>query len=147
MNSIGERVKYLIESKGLTAYEVSHESGISEATLSRIVNKNTKPNIKNCKILADYFQVEKEWLLTGVKPVQKPVNYEVKENDFDLVLEPREDPYTLSLIELLFSSQLFKNKIIDLVNNQPKSRVSKEEGLKMIEEIEKMIKSKASVHK
>jgi transcriptional regulator with XRE-family HTH domain len=55
----------LIKNKGVTAYEVSCGTGISESTLSRILNKNTKPNIQNRKILAEYFNVNEDVFLNN----------------------------------------------------------------------------------
>lgn len=63
--SIGLRLKQLLENKGLTAYMFAEETGISQSTLSRILNKDTKPNASNLKVISDYFQIDKTWLLTG----------------------------------------------------------------------------------
>lgn len=65
MKSIGERLEYLIEKKGITAYELSSSTGISQSTLSRIINKGSKPNLKNSEALAKYFQITKDWLING----------------------------------------------------------------------------------
>lgn len=65
MNTIGERLKHLIENKGITAYELSSSTTISESTLSRILNYSTKPNLKTSELLAKYFKVSKEWIITG----------------------------------------------------------------------------------
>lgn len=64
--NIGNRIIKLSEKLGVTPYEISKKTGISQATLSRLINnETTKPNIKNAEILANYFNVSKEWLLTG----------------------------------------------------------------------------------
>ena len=63
--SIGKRLQECLNKNGLTAYELSNNTGISKATLSRILNTDSKPNIKNTKILSEYFQVSRKWLLTG----------------------------------------------------------------------------------
>lgn len=61
-----DRLRKLIDSKGVTAYVVASETGVSEATMSRLLNNSTsKPNIKNVKLLAKYFAVNSDWLLTG----------------------------------------------------------------------------------
>lgn len=65
MELLGVRLQKLIDSKGVTAYVVAQETGISQATLSRILNKNTKPNLRNTKTLAEYFNVSVPFLLTG----------------------------------------------------------------------------------
>ena len=62
---IGDRLKQLIESKGITAYSLSDETNLSQSTLSRIINKNSKPNASNLKVITEYFGVSREWFLTG----------------------------------------------------------------------------------
>jgi len=64
--SLGNRIKELIDDKGITPYVVSTETGISQSTLSRIINNVSKKiNIENSNLLAKYFGVSKDWLLTG----------------------------------------------------------------------------------
>lgn len=61
-----DRLKQLIESKGITPYELSIRTNVSQATLSRILaNSTTKPSIRTVEVIADYLQVSREWLLTG----------------------------------------------------------------------------------
>lgn len=64
--SLSVRIRQLIESKNVTPYEISAKTGISQSTLSRILNDDTaKPNIRNTDLLALYFNVSRDWLLTG----------------------------------------------------------------------------------
>ena len=61
-----DRIKQLSEKKGVTRYDIARATGISEASLSRIWNEQTsKPQQKTVKILAEYFNVNLNWLLTG----------------------------------------------------------------------------------
>ena len=77
--SIGSRVKKLIDNKGITPYEVSMVTKISQSTLSRIINDGSKkPNIRNTELLAKYFNVSKEYLLTGVGEMFKTDNQVIK---------------------------------------------------------------------
>jgi len=62
---ISKRIKELMEHKGVSAYNVSNDTGISQSTLSRVLNKDTKPNASNLKALAEYFNVDQSWLITG----------------------------------------------------------------------------------
>jgi phage repressor protein C with HTH and peptisase S24 domain len=63
---LNERIRQLIKNKQITAYEVSKQTGISESTLSRILNGNTeKLGFKNASLLANYFNIELEWLRFG----------------------------------------------------------------------------------
>ena len=65
-----ERFINLLESKKVTPYLVSNETGVSQSTLSRIVNGTTaKISIKTAKLLANYFKVDQYWLLTGKPPM------------------------------------------------------------------------------
>ncbi|MFH1118216.1 MAG: helix-turn-helix transcriptional regulator [Bacteroidota bacterium] len=60
------RLDQLIEIKGVTLYQVSKATGISQATLGRVMcNKTKKLNTKNFEILAKYFDVRETWLRTG----------------------------------------------------------------------------------
>lgn len=64
--SFGERLKQVIDDKGITPYELSMRINVSQATLSRILtNSTTKPSIKTVEAIADYLHVSREWLLTG----------------------------------------------------------------------------------
>lgn len=74
--NIGTRLKELLENKGLTAYMLADETGISQSTLSRILNKDSKPNASNLKVLVEYFGIDKTWFLTGEK---EEVNNHVSE--------------------------------------------------------------------
>lgn len=64
--TIGDRLKQVIDSKGITSYELSMQTGVSQATLSRIIgNVTSKPSLKTAEILAEYLQINRTWLLTG----------------------------------------------------------------------------------
>lgn len=62
---ISVRIKELMERKGVSAYNVSNDTGVSQSTLSRVLNKDTKLNASNLKVLAEYFNVDQSWLITG----------------------------------------------------------------------------------
>ena len=78
---LGDRFKKLLEDKGLTAYMFSQETGISNSTLSRILNSNSKPNGNNLQIILDYFCIDKTWFLTGTEELEKNITVNV-ENSF-----------------------------------------------------------------
>lgn len=63
---IGLRIKKLIDERNLTAYVVSQGSGVKQPNLSRLLTGETKrPSAENIKLLANYFQVSEQYLLTG----------------------------------------------------------------------------------
>lgn len=65
--NLQERLTYLLEKHLISAYKVSLCTGVSEATLSRILSgKSVKPNSATIEALAKYFQVNEDWLLHGI---------------------------------------------------------------------------------
>lgn len=113
---IGERITQLLEKKGITAYMLSNETGISQATLSRIINKNTKPNASNLKALSEYFQVSQTWLVTGKeyddsKKSNNNIISEIKEVAFDEFMEAE---YLPIKVQAGYLSGLEEKKPIEL---------------------------------
>lgn len=63
---IGERIKKLLDYKGVTPYAVSINTGVSQATMSRIIKNSTaKPSNGTIEVLAKYFNTTPDWILTG----------------------------------------------------------------------------------
>ena len=86
--NLGERIIKLSEKKGVTNYQISKDTGISQSTLSRLMtNSTSKLNSTNLDILAKYFDVSVDYLRTGnedlrdksAKSVSEPsINYQAK---------------------------------------------------------------------
>lgn len=58
-----ERLAELMEEKQITAYRLSQETGITQATLSRWKSGKNSPSSETLKILAKYFHVSANYLL------------------------------------------------------------------------------------
>ncbi len=84
MDGIGKRLRYIIDKKGLTPYRVSKKTGVSQSTLSRILNKNSAPNESNLKALVDFLEVTEEWLLTGEESSSEKSDITKPNNNDDL---------------------------------------------------------------
>ena len=66
MKKYNERLNQLIDNKGVTPYYLSQMTKVSQATISRLRSDETaKPSISTNKKIADYFNVNADWLLTG----------------------------------------------------------------------------------
>ena len=64
--TLRDRLSYLIDNKSITPYAIWRETGISQATLSNILNGKTKrASGKTLELLSKYFNVNKEWLRSG----------------------------------------------------------------------------------
>lgn len=57
------RIKEARIKTGFTQVEVEKETGISQAILSRIETGDREPNIENLGTLAEFYQVNTDWLL------------------------------------------------------------------------------------
>jgi len=58
----------LLEDRGLTAYKVSQETGISNGNLSEYKSGVKIPSNKNLQKLSEFFGVSVDYLLTGQEP-------------------------------------------------------------------------------
>ncbi len=66
MSEIGERLQDLLNKKRYIPAHLAKESGVDESVISRILKHNCIPHRKNMKKLAEYLQVDPEWLRRGV---------------------------------------------------------------------------------
>lgn len=60
-----------MEEYKITAYRLSKETGITQATLSRWKTGKTEPSIETLQIIADYFNVSVDYLLGQEKKEEK----------------------------------------------------------------------------
>jgi len=60
-----DRLKYLLEKEGVTAYRIWKDTAITKGTIANYIEGKTSPNRSNVSILATYFNVNEEWLLNG----------------------------------------------------------------------------------
>lgn len=58
-----EKFAKLLNERGLTAYQVSKDTGIATATLTEWKNGTYSPKVNKLMILADYFGVSIEYFL------------------------------------------------------------------------------------
>lgn len=98
-----DKVAKLIENKGVTAYEVSLKTKISNSTMSRILSGSTvKLNTKNKELLSKYFQVDESYFNNG----------NISEIENNVVNEPS-TPYRVSdasVLTLDDEPEIFTNK-------------------------------------
>ena len=63
MNDIGNRLSDLLASNDISQRELAKEIGVSNATISRIINGDGGVMLKTVIAIADYFSVSLEWLV------------------------------------------------------------------------------------
>ncbi|MFV0537289.1 MAG: helix-turn-helix transcriptional regulator [Dysgonomonas sp.] len=59
------RLKHLLETEGITAYRIWKNTSITKGTIANYLEGKTNPNKSNISILANYFNVNEQWLLKG----------------------------------------------------------------------------------
>ena len=62
MNDIGSRLSDLLASSDTSQRELARQIGVSNATISRIINGDGNVMFKTMIAIADYFSVSLEWL-------------------------------------------------------------------------------------
>ena len=116
MKAFSYRLQELLNSKGITPYQFSMKVGISQSTVSRILNKNSKPNSSSLEKICEFFNVSEEWFLTGVdkkSPIEltdfkaKPLTQKEIEFIRDAVVLNEEQ-----LLEDKFFRKWLENKLI-----------------------------------
>lgn len=80
-----ERFVQLLQEKGITAYRVSKDTGVTQTTLSDWKTGRATPRIATLKKIADYFDVTLDWLL-GNTEYRKGMEYSA---DKDIILVAR----------------------------------------------------------
>ncbi len=69
----------LIQNKGITAYKLSKDTGISEALISNWKTGRQLPKYDSIVLLCDYFEVSADYLLERTKIPENP-NVKPKNN-------------------------------------------------------------------
>lgn len=59
----GDVLKSILDEKGITAYRLAADTGISEATLSKLLNNLRNPSYETIISLADYLDISTDRLL------------------------------------------------------------------------------------
>lgn len=66
-----DRLKYLLERDGVTAYRIWKETSITKGTIGNYLEGKTNPNKANVSILASFFKVNEDWLLSGEGHIER----------------------------------------------------------------------------
>lgn len=117
-HKLSDRLLYLIESKSVTAYKISKDTGLGEPILSNILREKTKsPSNNTLEILSNYFNVNKEWLKSGTGDIYKSTA--VSENPDNTISIDREVLKTIISQQETIRSQLkIIEKLIDKDNKK-----------------------------
>lgn len=91
----------LLEERGVTPYQVFKATGVAQSSLSDWKNNKSKPKYEKMKLIAEFFDVSVDYLISGVAPEQKKLPSEEDNAGFFRVMQTcREKGYTPEDIEL-----------------------------------------------
>jgi transcriptional regulator with XRE-family HTH domain len=74
MSTLGDRLRLSREKKGFSQTEVYRRTNINNKTLSKYEKDDTNPDIETIKLLADFYEVNVQWLITGDHPAKITTN-------------------------------------------------------------------------
>jgi len=81
MDTLAERVNYLLISSGLSVTAAAKKSGVPQPRLNDIVSgKTLNPHTKTTDKIAEYFEVSKAWLVSNIGPMRDETAIESTEN-------------------------------------------------------------------
>lgn len=70
--SIGKRLRYLREIKGLTQAELGSKAHVLQSGVSSWESDRTTPNALAIESICEAFGIREEWLRTGEEPMEAP---------------------------------------------------------------------------
>lgn len=84
INTIGQRIKYLRISRGLSLQELAELLGKSKGNISGYENDKFEPSAKTIISLAKYFEISTDWILNGVSFQNQNLgsDMEIRNNSF-----------------------------------------------------------------
>lgn len=74
-----DRLRSLLDRDSVTAYRIWKDTAITKGTIGNYLDGKTNPNKSNIAILAQYFDVNEEWLLSGNGPMNRSGNNRTEE--------------------------------------------------------------------
>lgn len=101
MTTLGERLRIARDRKGLTQISVKNRTNINNKTLSGYEKDVSEPDTKTLSVLADLYEVDYRWLLTGQGNIDsadinlltdKEVDEEIREITKDLNVWYKDEP-------------------------------------------------------
>ncbi len=71
MKTIGNRLRYLLNKHNMRAVDLSRQLRLPLSTISNILNDRYEPGVYKIQQLAQFFNVDLNWLITGKTTAEK----------------------------------------------------------------------------
>lgn len=103
MSTIGERIKDLRESKGISAKELAELLDINQSTYSKLENDKKSIAVSELKRITEFFEVTADYIIGTLKPEEDIVVYMKREksmsdediNEVQMILAMMDEAVTL----------------------------------------------------
>lgn len=105
----------LLQKYGITPYQVSKETGVTQTALSNWKNKKSTPSPQNLQKIANFFGVSIEYLLLGVEDKKEPKITPKDERDIGKRLEDTLAELENSQETLMFSGEPLDDETKELL--------------------------------
>lgn len=106
-----ERLKELRKSKGLSQVALAERLGLSKSTIGAYETGDISPSIEALNTIADYFNVDMDYLLGNEEQSRYFMDYEL----YTVANELSEDPELLLLIEKATKDNNFRQRLLGIV--------------------------------
>lgn len=138
MSEVSKRLQESLDKQAMSAYHLAQKSGVTEASISRILNKGVVPQRKTAEKLARALKISPVWLLTG-NGTNKVV-VEEDYNPYDLIDQVVSHPRGVDAIVKFLAENhedLKRHSLYDLfikgIKSEIRNEIKVEEILKIIE--------------
>lgn len=113
----------LCKEKGVTPYRVSEETGIKTSALSSWKAGRSTPKYEKMRMIANYFSVPTEYLMTGVMPDTEEQYYSPEAKEIMQDIHDRED-----LRALFHVAKKSSPEYVEMVRDLLEKLVAREES-------------------
>ena len=138
MKGFDIRLKKVLDSKGISAYKLAKNTGISAASIGRYLNDERLPDGQTLIKMINYLDVDANWLLTGFnEPSKKDVFSNIitseEENYLNSLGRDKIVAYIISNKEYYLASDEFKD-FLELLFTEQSSKVLGEVIVEIVKE-------------
>lgn len=95
---IKNRIRTLMESRGINGVMLADAVGLPTATISRYINSMRSPKVENLILIADYFGVSLDYLLCRQSPQQILLDEKAQETISRYMVASKRDKEAVDII-------------------------------------------------
>ncbi|WP_298032090.1 helix-turn-helix transcriptional regulator [uncultured Alistipes sp.] len=134
---LGEKLKSFFKEKGLTQEMIAQRMGVSQAYISALLNDRQQFGKKQADKWSKEFGLSSNWLLTGVGPMQNPVNNQFAQMTEKEIEDTAADTFAEMLMKLYQQGEIYPASIHNKIVAEKNEEIAKRD--KRIEELQREV--------